>query len=395
MSLYDILACPNCQIRIDRYPDQLCCNKCQSTFPIIQGVPVMFPDGKLPEIVHQDDLNVLNSYNPWLPRLMLQSLLDDQIVLEVGSGNMALDDPCIIRMDVMLSPYVDLVADVHALPFLPESIDFIFSLAVFEHLHHPFQAAESIYKALKDGGYIYHECNFVFGYHGFPHHYFNASMQGMEQIFKAYTPLRKGVAPYQMPSFAVNNVLGTYLQHTHAGEFEENQETIALLHQVINANLRRLDGFFSEAEALNIAAGTYYAGMKKKDASSTCIPKAILEVWAGDVTLSRRFPHPGDITRADNLLLWAKQEGGKLYPEIDSYLSGIVRFSKRGPEAPWDRSILHSFPVIEPVFNATANPMPEKKKPAFQHSLDVLLTEGPRSFAKKLLRRMTRILDRK
>jgi uncharacterized protein YbaR (Trm112 family) len=191
MSLYNILACPNCQITLVRDIDHLYCNKCQTNFPIINGVPILFPDGSLPEIVHQETLNVLNSYNPWVPRLMLQSMLDDQIVLEVGSGNMALDDPCIIRMDVMLSPYVDIVADVHALPFLPESIDFIFSLAVFEHLSNPFLAAESIFEVLKDGGYIYHECNFVFGYHGFPHHYFNASMQGMEQIFKAFTSIRK------------------------------------------------------------------------------------------------------------------------------------------------------------------------------------------------------------
>jgi len=56
---------------------------------------------------------------------------------------MALDDPCIIRMDVTLSPYVDLVADAHYLPFLPESVDYIFSLAVFEQLHDPFLAAKS------------------------------------------------------------------------------------------------------------------------------------------------------------------------------------------------------------------------------------------------------------
>jgi SAM-dependent methyltransferase len=78
-------------------------------------------------------------------------------------------------MDVAWSPYVDLVADAHALPFLPGSLDYIFSLAVVEHLRNPFLAAQSMVMALKDGGFIYHECNFVFAYHGYPHHYFKGA----------------------------------------------------------------------------------------------------------------------------------------------------------------------------------------------------------------------------
>ena len=278
-SLYDLLACPTCRIKVVRQDDYLYCANCQTSFPIINNVPIMFPDGRLAEIEHQTSLNVLDSYNPWVPRLMLQSLLDDQIVLEVGSGNMALDDPCIIRMDVMLTPYVDIVADAHALPFLPGSLDFIFSLAVFEHLRNPFLAAQSMYEVLKDGGYIYHECNFVFGYHAIPHHYFNATMQGTEQIFHQYNPLRKGVAPYQMPSFAVQNVLGTYIQYSHAAEHADGRESIAQLHQVIDSGLRHLDKYFSEEEALKIAAGTYYAGMKQNTPSSTLIKNEIVQIW--------------------------------------------------------------------------------------------------------------------
>jgi hypothetical protein len=211
-----------------------------------------------------------------------------------------------------------------------------------------------------------------------------------------------------MPSFAVNNVLGTYLQHTHASEFEEGREPITLLHQVINSELRRLDGYFSEAEALNIAAGTYFTGMKKTSAASTCIPKAILDVWTEDEDLSRRFPDPVNITRADNILLWAKQEGRILYPEIDSYLSGIIPFNKRDPGAPWDRSIFNTFPVIDPVFNENpvntgrsgpaesgpvGNETPYKAKPILKRALDTLVREGPISFGKKLLRRLVQNLE--
>ncbi len=176
MNLYDILACPTCKVHVIRQNDTLLCPQCNQSFPIINNVPVMFPDGTVPHIQHETELHVRPSYDPWVHRVIMQSLLDDQIVLDVGSGNMALDDPNIIRMDVTLSPYVDLVGDIHALPFLPGSLDYVFSLAVFEHLRNPFLAAQSIFETLKDGGYFYHECNFVFAYHGYPHHYFNASI---------------------------------------------------------------------------------------------------------------------------------------------------------------------------------------------------------------------------
>src|SRR3990172_308919 len=154
MSLYDILACPICLVGVLRNGDHLECPACARRFPIINGVPIMFPDGSLPVIQHESELTTRESYTPWVHRLILQSLLDNQVVVEIGSGNMALDDPCIIRSDVMLTPYVDLVADAHMMPFLRGSLDFVFSLAVVEHLRNPFQAAQSIYGALEDGGYI-------------------------------------------------------------------------------------------------------------------------------------------------------------------------------------------------------------------------------------------------
>ena len=262
MSLYDILACPNCLVRVERRGDALRCTACGRQYPIVRGVPVMFPDGSVPEIHHEQELVVRDAYLPWVNRVIMQSLLDDQVVLEIGSGNMALDDPCIIRMDVTWSPYVDLVADAHTLPFLPGSLDYIFSLAVVEHLRNPFQAAQSMYSALKDGGFIYHECNFIFAYHGYPHHYFNATLQGMEQVFAHFTPLRVGVATYQMPSFGLQMVLGSYLRHSHVREFPHGQRLAHLLDQVLALDLMSYDIYFSEAEALNVAAGTYFSGCK-------------------------------------------------------------------------------------------------------------------------------------
>lgn len=350
MGLFELLACPICKVHVERYDDQLKCRQCGRSFPIVNGIPVMFPDMSVPNIVHDHELNIINSYNPWVHRVILQSLLDNQIVLEVGSGNMNLNDPNIIRMDVTLTPYVDVVADAHHLPFLPESFDFIFSLAVFEHLRNPFQAAKSIYEALKDGGYIYHECNFVFAYHGYPHHYFNATLQGMEQVFSDFTVLRKGVAPYQMPSFAVEMVLGTYLQYSHVKEYQHGRKIAGILQQVLDQNMRQYDIYFQEQEALKVAAGTYYSGMKQKTPESSLIPDVILDIWKEDKECQRRFPNIIDLTTVENILIWARNEGVQRYPQLESYLSGVKPFNKKENDVPLDRNWIRSLPLIEPLY---------------------------------------------
>jgi hypothetical protein len=312
----------------------------------------MFPDCSVPAIQHERDLIVQDSYYPWVHRAILQSLLDHQVVLEVGSGNMALDDPCIIRMDVTLTPYVDVVADVHALPFLPASIDYIFSLAVVEHLRQPFVAAQSMYDTLKDGGYIYHECNFVFGYHGFPHHYFNASRQGMQQIFSQYTELRAGVAPYQMPGFALESVVYTYLRYTQANRFKHGQRFVKLLESVLQQDLKSYDVYFTEDAAFNSAAATYFSGLKQTTPDASLIPPVIKNIWSENSELQACYPNINDLTTADNVLVWAATEGRLAYPKIDAYLEDLPRFNKRGPDAPWDRTTIKSYPLQEPKFGA-------------------------------------------
>jgi hypothetical protein len=161
MSLDDVLACPACKVPVDLLDGKLVCTQRQCEYPIVDGVPIMLVGGPYVDVRNEFTLQVQGEYVPWLHRMILQSLADDHVVLEVGSGNMNLDDPCIIRMEIALTPYVDVVGDLRALLFRSDSVDFIFGLAVFEHLRQPFVAAAEIYQVLKAGGYVYAEANFV------------------------------------------------------------------------------------------------------------------------------------------------------------------------------------------------------------------------------------------
>lgn len=402
MDLFSILACPNCKVAVERGDNQLICTSCTQTFPIIDGVPVMFPDGSVPDIQHEAELHTRDSYDPWVHRTILQSLSDDQIVLEIGSGNMTLDDPCIIRSDVTLTPFVDIVADAHALPFLPGTIDYVFSLAVFEHLRNPFLASQSIYETLKDGGYIYHECNFVFSYHGYPHHYFNASLQGMEQVFSQYVPLRKGVAPYQMPSFALNMILHSYLAHSRAAEFDHGRKLCDAIQTILNSNLIDYDIYFSEEAALNVAAGTYFAGYKRETDESSLVPSVLKDYVQSSDELNSRFADINDLTAPDNVMLWAAGDGQHTAPEIADYFATVVPFNKSGREDGLDRTHIRELPIASTPFGAigynedgiTLEDRVQKvmAKASLSQTTDVWREKGLRASAKHLLRWLERRL---
>ena len=60
-------------------------------FPIINGVPVLFPDGRLVDIEYDAPLTLRTGYDPWIHRNVLQSLTASNVVLDIGAGNNAPD----------------------------------------------------------------------------------------------------------------------------------------------------------------------------------------------------------------------------------------------------------------------------------------------------------------
>ncbi|MFN2284389.1 MAG: methyltransferase domain-containing protein, partial [Anaerolineae bacterium] len=358
---------------------------CHVRYPILDGVPVLLPGGVTPEFVHESQLLVRDMYVPWIDRLVLQSLLPNHISLNLGSGNMRLDLPNVIRMDIVRTPYVDVVGDAHALPFLPGSFDYVFSLAVVEHLYQPFQAVAEMYTVLREGGYVFGECNFVFPYHGYPHHYFNASMQGMQQLFKSFRCLRVGVSPHQMPSFTIRAILSAYLQGISEVKDAEIVTLRNRLQQVMDAPLRNYDAYFTEETAHRVAAGVYFFGVKSAQGESQVLPDILQTLLASSPALQQRFLDPLDLGHADNLLLWAKGEGREEFHELGAYLQSVQPFAKNDRVDEVSIRKLAAEPIVEPLF---AN-IPEtvtKPTPAIMDGAKLLSKSGKKELV-RLLRR--------
>jgi SAM-dependent methyltransferase len=105
--------------------------------------------------------------------------------LELGAGLERTRAPNVVKTDAFVysTDHLDVVADAHALPFPDRSFDFVFSLAVFEHLHSPWLATSEIARVLRPGGRVYTLCAFLQPLHGYPDHYFNATESGLRRLF--------------------------------------------------------------------------------------------------------------------------------------------------------------------------------------------------------------------
>ena len=86
----------------------------------------------------------------------------------------------VTAFDVYPSPLTDCVCDGHELPFADEQFDVVTSIAVFEHLYDPFQAAREIFRVLKKGGALVASSAFLEPYHS--ESYFHMSHLGVREV---------------------------------------------------------------------------------------------------------------------------------------------------------------------------------------------------------------------
>lgn len=161
---------------------------CGTSFDQIDGVPVLIAGTSAAAVDQRPAGSELPGHHcQTLGIAEIDAAFDrgDEI-LELGAGCESASAPNLTRTDayVYSSQSLDAVADAHALPFADDSFDFVFSLAVFEHLHSPWVAAREIARVLKPGGRVYVLCAFFQQLHGYPDHYFNATESGLRRLFE-------------------------------------------------------------------------------------------------------------------------------------------------------------------------------------------------------------------
>lgn len=87
-------------------------------------------------------------------------------------------------MDIAPGPHIDVVGDVHQLPFPDGSFHTVVSTQVLEHVRKPWVIAQEISRVLAKDGHAIITAPFYAPYHADPHDYFRYTEKGMASMFE-------------------------------------------------------------------------------------------------------------------------------------------------------------------------------------------------------------------
>jgi len=93
------------------------------------------------------------------------------------------------NLDCYLGPNVDLVADLHAIPLVAQSLDGVTCVAVLEHVKSPAQVVRETFRVMKPGAIAHFNVPFMQPYHASPADYQRFTSSGLRHLFREFQVL--------------------------------------------------------------------------------------------------------------------------------------------------------------------------------------------------------------
>jgi SAM-dependent methyltransferase len=106
------------------------------------------------------------------------------LVLDCGSGKRPIYFPNVVNFEIVDYDTTDIIGVGESLPFKSGCFDAVISSAVLEHVRNPFVCATEIVRVLRPGGKLFCCVPFLQPLHGYPHHYYNMTPQGLKALFE-------------------------------------------------------------------------------------------------------------------------------------------------------------------------------------------------------------------
>ena len=156
---------------------------------------------------------------------------------------------------------VDIVCDIHLLPFKDNSIDAVMSLAVLEHVREPAVVLKELHRVLKKGGRVFSVIPFMQPFHASPHDYQRYTLPGIEFLHRDFQKVESGVfsGPVSGALWAVQEALASVI--SFGSSRLRNLLTIGLM--LLTWPIKFLDLLAMRLPtAKNVASNFYFYGRK-------------------------------------------------------------------------------------------------------------------------------------
>lgn len=288
--LSPLLRCPRCHGDV---ADNRCLNatcSCSAGFPLASGQPVMidfdrsvfersaFADG-CGSVLKRDDERLglrarLNGLffgpNPIAARIattMVTRLRDNggpRRLLVIGGGARGSGaDPLyqadgieLIGTDVYASPFTQIVADGHELPFKSSTFDAVWIQAVLEHVLEPSRVIDEIHRVLKPSGLLYADTPFMQQVHEGAYDFTRFTLSGHRWLLRRFEEIESG------PVGGAGTVLSwsaKYLLHAMGAP-----SAVGWLARYASFPLRYLDGLGPRRNRTDAASSVYFFGRRSE-----------------------------------------------------------------------------------------------------------------------------------
>jgi SAM-dependent methyltransferase len=138
-----------------------------------------------------DSMDVVSQNNYDNETLDLIGKCQDGLILDAGAGARPIYFGNVINLEIFEYASTDVMAPGEDLPFKDSVFEGVLSIAVLEHVRDPFRCAAEIARVLKPGGWLKCCVPFLQPLHGYPHHYYNMTHEGLRALFSPHLEIER------------------------------------------------------------------------------------------------------------------------------------------------------------------------------------------------------------